>query len=290
MQADKDIFMKDMTWQEIKDRLKETDIVLVPAGQTEQHGPHLPIEADNFICTGIAQRAAQATFNTAKPVVAPTITFGYSDIPYFRDYPGTFTLQPETLISVYYDVAMSLVRMGFKKVIFVNGHDPNPPYQEEAMRRLTKETGAFFAMCNFFSLPSAEVQKILAEAGQGRTWGHACLIETSVSEVFGAQVRENLLQAHIPGSYPKELEEYMMLRPAGISIPSFEYKKTAEGHWGTPGPESPGTMGDPRGHSKEIGERVIKATIDPIVKLINDIQHMQVDLNPAFAKNEETRG
>ena len=286
----REVFMKDMTWPEIKERLGKTDIAMIPAGQTEQHGHHLPIDVDNFICTGIAQRVAEATLNSAAPVVAPTIPFGYSDIPYFRDYPGTFSLQGDTLVNVYVDIAKSLVRMGFKKIIFINGHYPNPPFIDEAIRRVTKETGAFMALCNFFIIPAQEVSQILTEQGQPPVWGHACLIETSVSEVFGAVVREDKLQASLPSGFPKELADFVPVSPAGITIPAYEYKKTAHCQW-LGGPENgAGPQGTPHGYSKDIGERVIKATVEPIVKLMEDIKDMPVELNPEFVQHEKVRG
>lgn len=271
----KNIHLKDMTWPEIKERLKHTDIAIIPTGQTEQHGHHLPINVDNIICTGIAERAAAATYDTSKPVVAPTIPFGYSDIPVFRSFPGTFTLEPETLVSVYKDISKSLVKMGFKKIIFINGHYPNPPFIEEAMRQVTKETGAFMALCNFFVIPDAEVQRILKEMNKPPVWGHACLIETSVSEVFGAEVREDKVVGRIPGPFKEELKDFIPVSPPGITFASFEYPEIAKAYWGEDG--SPGPLGDPVGHSKKIGERVIAATIEPIVKLINDIRNMKVD-------------
>lgn len=277
----KHIYMKDMSWPEIEERLKVTDIAIIPTGQTEQHGHHLPINVDNIICTGIAERAAEATYETAKPVVAPTIPFGYSDIPVFRSFPGTFTLEPETLVNVYKDISKSLIKMGFKKIIFINGHYPNPPFITEAMRQVTKETGAFFALCNFFVIPDEEVQKILSEMNKPPVWGHACLIETSVSEVFGAEVREDKVVGRIPEGFPKELSNFLPVSPPGITIESFEYPEIAEAFWGAEG--SPGPMGDPVGHSKEIGERVIGATIDPIVKLLNDIKDMKVDTSEYMA-------
>lgn len=277
----KNIFLKDMTWPEIKERLKVTDTVLVPAGQTEQHGRHLPINVDNIICTGIAQRAAEATYKSSAPVIAPTIPFGYSDIPVFRSFPGVFTLEPETLVNVYKDVAKSLIKMGFKKIIFINGHYPNPPFIEEAMRQVTKETGAFFALCNFFVIPDHEVQKILSEMNRPPVWGHACLIETSVSEVFGAEVREELVAGRIPQGFPEELKNFLPVAPAGVTIEAFEFPAIAEAFWGSEG--SPGPFGNPEGHSKEIGERVIAATIEPIVQLIDDIKDMKVDTSEYLA-------
>ncbi|OLS24297.1 MAG: hypothetical protein ThorAB25_23550 [Candidatus Thorarchaeota archaeon AB_25] len=38
-----------MTWPEVEELLKETDIALVPVGSTEQHGPALPVDNDAYI-------------------------------------------------------------------------------------------------------------------------------------------------------------------------------------------------------------------------------------------------
>ena len=35
--------VKDMTWREVQERLREFPVVIVPIGSTEQHGDHLPI-------------------------------------------------------------------------------------------------------------------------------------------------------------------------------------------------------------------------------------------------------
>ncbi|MEW5919609.1 MAG: creatininase family protein [Bacillota bacterium] len=272
---DKEIFLRLMSWPEIEERLKLTDVALLPVGQTEQHGHHLPLDVDNIICTGLAKMVAMETFDTVKPVVAPTIPFGYSDLPAFSRYPGTFTLQPATLISLYVDVARSLVKMGFKKVIFINGHYPNPPFIEEAMRQLTKETGAFFALGNFFVLADEISREILNEMGKPPRWGHACLVETSVSELFGAEVRRAKVIGFMPKPYPLELQNFIPVTPPGITIPWLEQEEVMNCCWPE---ESPGPIGDPAGHSREIGERIVKATIAPLVQLVNDIKTLKVNL------------
>jgi creatinine amidohydrolase len=41
------------------------------------------------------------------------------------DFPGTITLSSDTLEQVVYEVAFSLVKHGFKKIVFENGHGGN---------------------------------------------------------------------------------------------------------------------------------------------------------------------
>ena len=40
--------VKDMTWREVQERLREFPVVIVPIGSTEQHGYHLPIGTDVY--------------------------------------------------------------------------------------------------------------------------------------------------------------------------------------------------------------------------------------------------
>ncbi len=274
MISKKDIFLNLMTWSELQKRLEETDTVLIPVGQTEQHGHHLPLEVDNYIAVGIAERVAIATYDTAKPVVAPTIAFGYSDLPEFRRYPGTFFMSPETLISIYKEVATSLVRMGFKKVIFINVHSCNPPFIEEAIRQLTRETKAFFALGNFLTLVQEEAEKVLKEMGK-EVWGHACIVETSMSMVFGAEVREDMVDSFVVKPIAKELQSYFPKPTPGITIPCYEMPEIMESIWPE---ESPGPMGDPTGYSEKLGERFIKACVDPLVELVNNIKTLNVEI------------
>ena len=38
----------EMSWPEVEEALKNTDIVLIPVGSTEQHGTHLPLGSDTI--------------------------------------------------------------------------------------------------------------------------------------------------------------------------------------------------------------------------------------------------
>ncbi|MGY5858023.1 MAG: creatininase family protein, partial [Candidatus Thorarchaeota archaeon] len=112
-----------MTWPEVEEILKETDIVLVPVGSTEQHGPALPVDTDAYITTELTLLLAEKIWSKQKVVVAPTMSFGYS--PHHMDFKGTISLNESTLANVYVDICKSLDHHGFKKIILVNGHGGN---------------------------------------------------------------------------------------------------------------------------------------------------------------------
>lgn len=269
MPINKDVCLGLMTWPEIEQRLKKTDIALIPVGQTEQHGLHAGTDLDSRNAEGIAIGAAMAAFDLAKPVVAPTINYGYSDLPGMRDYPGVFSLRGETLINLYYDVAFSLIRMGFTKIIFVNGHDANPPFVSEAMRRITKKTGAFCAMAHISEMNHELAEKILEKHDMPFDFGHACLIETSIAMAFGMDIREDRMVGHYCEKNDGPMGKIFPMAPPGISFPAWECPEVMDKVWrsGFPGPK-----GNPVGSTKELGEELIEATIKPLIYLIESIR------------------
>jgi len=269
---DKYLYLALMTWPEIETRLKETDIAIVPIGQTEQHGHHLPTSVDTIMAEGIARRVAEATYSTAKPVIAPAIPYSYSDLPCFSRYPGTFTLQPETLVHVCKDVAYSLINMGFKKIIFINGHSPNPPFIQEAMRQVTKETGTLCFLGHIMHLAQKETVKIHEELGVPVDWGHACLMETSIVEAFGGEIREDKVKGHLTEPMDPGMERYYPNAPLGITYPVHNTELVMKHIWPA---DSPGPKGSPEKHSPEIGERIIASIVEPLVQLVNDLQRIE---------------
>lgn len=53
--------VKDMTWREVQERLREFPVVIVPIGSTEQHGYHLPIGTDVYLAEALAEKTAEKT-------------------------------------------------------------------------------------------------------------------------------------------------------------------------------------------------------------------------------------
>jgi creatinine amidohydrolase len=96
--------------------LKTENIIIFPVGSTEQHGPAGPLGVDSYAAIAVAEDAAKE----AGVLVTPPLWFG--DSPHHLDFPGTISLQTETLVAVAKDVIRSLSRNGFKKFILINGH------------------------------------------------------------------------------------------------------------------------------------------------------------------------
>jgi creatinine amidohydrolase len=97
-------------------------LVVLPVGSIEQHGPHLPVDTDCWTAYVLSVRAA-AELADLQVVVLPTIWWGVSS--YWMSFPGTITLQPETLIALVKDIAGSVRHQGFHALACVNGHAGN---------------------------------------------------------------------------------------------------------------------------------------------------------------------
>ncbi|MEJ2867377.1 mycofactocin biosynthesis peptidyl-dipeptidase MftE [Actinomycetospora sp. OC33-EN08] len=93
-----------------------TDLLLVPVGATEQHGPHLPLGTDTTVATTVAGRLGL-------PVSAP-VAFGASGE--HEGFPGTISIGTETLAAVLVETGRSACRWA-RRLCFVNGHGGNLP-------------------------------------------------------------------------------------------------------------------------------------------------------------------
>ncbi|SHJ76788.1 creatinine amidohydrolase [Dethiosulfatibacter aminovorans DSM 17477] len=110
------VWINELTWENVREYLNEDDLVIIPVGSTEQHGPAGPLGVDCYAAIAIAEDAAVKT----NVLVTPPLWF--SDSPHHLEFPGTISLKPETLINVIKDIVHSLERNGFKKFLIVNGH------------------------------------------------------------------------------------------------------------------------------------------------------------------------
>ncbi len=107
------------TWPEVETYLKTSTGMILPIGSTEQHGPTGLIGTD-AICAEIIAKGVGEEVNA---LVAPTINVGMA--LHHMDFPGSMSLRPSTLILVIRDYLVGLVRAGFTKFFFINGHGGN---------------------------------------------------------------------------------------------------------------------------------------------------------------------
>ena len=175
------------TWQEVEAYLESATGIIVPIGSTEQHGPTGLIGTDAITAEVISLRIGELT----GALVGPTISIGMAE--HHMAFPGSMTMRPSTLTSMICDYVHSLVRHGFDRFMFVNGHGGNIATVNSAFYeayatappRSGGNAGAERAefrckLVNWFT--NRKVSALCDELYHGRDGAHAAASEISVTQ------------------------------------------------------------------------------------------------------------
>jgi creatinine amidohydrolase len=247
----KEPFLFKLTWPEVREYLKENDIVLFPTGSTEQHGKHLAEDNDAFTALEISKRVAEKT----GVLVAPVMPFGYS--PHHMGFPGTITLSFDVLVNVYKEVCKSLMRHGFRKIVIMNAHGGNSSAISETLRELKEETGTKVYSLMVFPSASGFGAKAVKENIQ-TSGGHADELETSVELYLGQRV---LLEKAEKGVPPPSASDFRRRLAGRVSTVRDFHEITVSG-----------SLGDPTLASREKGERLVEAVVEEVAEFIEELK------------------
>jgi creatinine amidohydrolase len=152
-------------------------IFVVPLGSLEQHGHHLPVFTDSLIVGHVASRVEE--LRSEKIVLLPVQWLGHS--PHHRRF-GCVSLDLIPYINMICGICRSLVWMGARRILLLNGHGGNDVPCKSALRELKSEFedlhDLYIAYAAYWHLAAAEFAAI-RESPLGGI-GHACEMETSV--------------------------------------------------------------------------------------------------------------
>lgn len=104
------------------------DLLVVPLGSTEQHGPHLPLSTDTDVAVALASRVPGA-------VVAPAVPYGSSGE--HAGFPGTLSIGQEALEHLLVELVRSAD--AFPRVLLLNAHGGNHEPVRRAVATLRTE-------------------------------------------------------------------------------------------------------------------------------------------------------
>src|SRR5499425_3677040 len=107
------------TWQEI-DAIAKADsnaTAVINVGAVEQHGPHLPLITDTLVGMEMLGAALSRLPDDVTVLALPPTNFGKSTE--HTNFPGTLTWSGETLRMVLRDLALSVARSGFGKLVLL---------------------------------------------------------------------------------------------------------------------------------------------------------------------------
>jgi mycofactocin system creatininase family protein len=150
------------------------DLLIVPLGSTEQHGPHLPLGTDTAIGLALARRLSAGE---PRAVVAPPLAYGASGE--HQAFPGTISIGQEALRAVIVELVRSATET-FPRVLLLNAHGGNLAALMCAERQLREE---------------GRDVRVWSPAAAFRGDAHAGDVETSVMLALGADVRLDRIAA-----------------------------------------------------------------------------------------------
>lgn len=249
-----------LTWPEIEQMPDKKNVVIIqPIGAIEQHGPHLPIAVDSAISLGVLGKALGQLEPTLPAYALPCLYYGKSNE--HSGFPGTITLTATTLLSIIKEIAASIYRSGFRKLVLMNSHGGQPQIMEIAARDIHQEYQNFAV----FPLFTWRVPHIVGDllTAQEQEYGiHAGDAETSIMlSLLPEQVQMN----QAVKEYPQGLPENSLLDMEG-KLPFA---------WLTKELSKSGVMGDATAATKEKGDRILQSVADGWVQVIQDIYKFQ---------------
>ncbi len=249
-------FFPYLSWTDIDSMQDKDNVVIVqPIGAIEQHGPHLPIVVDAAMSLGVLGKALEKLPSAIPAYALPCLYYGKSNE--HCSFPGTITLSATTLLSVITEVAESVYRSGFRKLIFMNSHGGQPQILEIAARDI-HEKYEDFSVFPLFTWRVPNIAKDLLTPQELEYGIHAGDGETSI---ILSLLPDQVKMSQAVKEYPQGLPEESLLSMEG-KLPFA---------WLTKELTKSGVIGDATAATKEKGDRLLASISDAWVQVIQDV-------------------
>ena len=211
--------------------------VILPCGSLEEHGPHLPLGTDTLHAVALANAVARRM-----PVwAAPPLWYGLCRSS--SEHPGTVGIRSRTLHALVLDVVESFYRQGMRTVILLSGHAGGTHMAtlvdagEELLERLPDVR---LAVCSVLDIGRTAWRSIQETPKDS----HAGEVETSLM----LYLHPDWVHGTADEAYPT-FPEHILVR----------HKRA---YWPT------GVWGNPRVASADKGRRLMEASIEALMSLI----------------------
>ena len=116
-------YWQDMTTTDFASLDADRVIAVLPIASIEQHGPHLPVCTDACINQAVIERTLELLPDKLPVTVLPMMPVGKANE--HSSFPGTLTLESETVQLLWTEIAESVHRTGIRKLVLFNSHGGN---------------------------------------------------------------------------------------------------------------------------------------------------------------------
>ena len=236
------VFLEELTWTEVRDAIRAgKTTIIIPAGGTEQNGPHMALGKHNGRVKVLSERIARGLGDAlVAPVIAYVPEGAIAPPTGHMRYPGTVTTPDDAFQKVLESAARSFRAHGFRHIVLLGDHGSTQAGQRAVAARLNREWASsaarVHAIDEYYRAAATEVPQLLRARGyrDAELGRHAGLTDTSLMLATDARlVRMDRLR---------------------------------------PGREGDGVEGDPTRASAELGrvgaDLIVSRTVDAIRKSI----------------------
>lgn len=235
----------------------DLDLVLIPVGAHEQHGPALPVSTDTLS----AQVLSGLTAALLRPrvAVAPAIPWGVSW--HHLGIPGTISLRDETLIAIVEDIVRSLHGYGIQRFLIVNTHGGNNAALQIAVERCHRDLGVpIVASVYAYSLIANAAEQALGAGSIGHGGGDESAVVLAI--------RPDLVERAELGERTVNLplrRVQTIVRAAGGVLPIAQHQVT-----------SSGVTGDSTGASAEVGQAILGQAAGQLRAIAEELMDLDI--------------
>ncbi|HEY3839511.1 MAG TPA: creatininase family protein [Bryobacteraceae bacterium] len=255
------------TWPDLPS-LKDRTFV-VPLGSLEQHGKHLPVFTDSLIIGHVSDRVEELVSD--RIVLLPVQWLGHS--PHHRHF-GCVSLDLFPYVQMIVGMCRSLVAMGARRILLLNGHGGNDIPCKAALRELKSEfedlKDLYIVYATYWNLAAAEFNTIRESPPGGM--GHACEMETSILLAKHPNLVDTSKAAHGGPSEERGYKTIDMLKsePYTIIAEFDEFSET-------------GVIGSPEFATAEKGTRFLEAAAQGVVRFLGEFGKWDFQTRPRNA-------
>jgi len=234
-----------MSWRAAASYFSRSDVVLLPVGSTEQHGPQNPLGTDHLIAYNLALEAGKRT----GVVVLPPVPFGVS--AHHSAFPGTVWVREEVFKEYVRDIVHSIKKHGARRIVVVNGHGGNLSALLSLARELRSE-GILMVVFQWWTLP--QLDELFARG----ELGHAGSAETSLNLFLHGEAVDMSVAVD---------EEPAKLLTDGLGyFPELTHDRTRSG-----------VFGISKTASRERGAQAFELAVNALVSLIEKLKNLDAN-------------
>ncbi len=257
--------MMDLKWTDIRKAAKSGNVVLLPIGVVEEHGPQLCLGTDIY-SANIHCRFVQAKLkeNDLEAIIAPPFYWGICQAT--RNFIGSFAIRKETAKALLFDIISSLKDFGFTEIYGINGHGDIEQniFIIETFREATEKLDIKVRYLFY--------EEVMHHYGISGEEPYICPLEkpteifntTTVPDVHAGDIETAVINEFYPGCADTAVAE--KLPP--VQLPDEKVMEwifggktkelSADGYLGDPGQYR---SVDVQGHIENIADRIVKSII-----------------------------